>query len=426
MPLQVEYAVVTEKSGSFCDTTKALVQFLSVDSKLSFSTAKDKIMFDQRGTYGFRANSDKIRDTEQRYFLLGFELVDESPTDEAVELFSEMLKAVRSAVSKLTRNIELLRDDITFYYAKKGYELVHRIENKMRNLIMRFMIITLGKDWLKETRAAVRTALDNTKRPTESNALHALDFIHLSDFLFFPYTSPKIGDLHKAIGEATTVEDLAKLKDHIPRSNWKRYFAEIVDCPDDFLESRWKKLYELRCSVAHNALFYKDDYDKLVNLIGDIEPKLDEAIQKIHKVHVPKEELEDVAFPAPVRSPAPDGLRSTDLMEAAANLADLGLTEDQIGTFLLNYINASAPNRDGGIEIIHNSHDGQANGDPPFVLILRNYRDHLDRWNRSLSPWQNYRSHRSATKKHTSPPPPLSVTPEDKPAGDGKTQPPKT
>ncbi|MHC5540301.1 hypothetical protein ACYOEI_18935 [Singulisphaera rosea] len=68
-----------------------------------------------------------------------------------------------------------------------------------------------------------------------------------------------------------------------------------MTCEDGYLKSRWEKLYELRCKVAHNALMGKSDLDDIEKLIGEIKPKLQEAIGKLSKVKVPAEDAEAVA-----------------------------------------------------------------------------------------------------------------------------------
>src|SRR5262249_55881546 len=98
--------------------------------------------------------------------------------------------------------------------------------------------------------------------------------------------------------EVKTPEDAASLQDFIPQSNWKRYFGGLVDCDDSYLDSRWKKLYELRCKVAHNALMTGKDLEDAQKLIAEVKPKLLDAIAKLPRVTVPREGVELVGEPA--------------------------------------------------------------------------------------------------------------------------------
>src|SRR5262249_10379314 len=64
---------------------------------------------------------------------------------------------------------------------------------------------------------------------------------------------------------------------------------------DSFVSRRWAELYELRCKVAHNALVTKLDYERVTELVDELRGRLQEAINKLPQVSVPKDELELVA-----------------------------------------------------------------------------------------------------------------------------------
>jgi uncharacterized protein with HEPN domain len=92
-----------------------------------------------------------------------------------------------------------------------------------------------------------------------------------------------------------TPDDVVALKNFLPESNWQRYFRNIVKCDDTYLKSRWDKLYDLRCKVAHNALMTASDLAQIEKLISEVKPKLLEAIAELSKVSVPSDEVEAVA-----------------------------------------------------------------------------------------------------------------------------------
>lgn len=85
------------------------------------------------------------------------------------------------------------------------------------------------------------------------------------------------------------------LQDYVPRSNWQRYFAILVDCEDQYLKVRWEELYKLRCKIAHNAQFEKSDYERVCELTDEINPKLRDAVEKVTDVVVPQDEKDNVA-----------------------------------------------------------------------------------------------------------------------------------
>jgi hypothetical protein len=81
----------------------------------------------------------------------------------------------------------------------------------------------------------------------------------------------------------------------VPKSNWSRYFAGLVDCDDDYLNKRWAELYDLRCKVAHNAIIARSDLDRITILVGELKSKLEDAIKRLPQVQVPESEIEQVA-----------------------------------------------------------------------------------------------------------------------------------
>ena len=99
------------------------------------------------------------------------------------------------------------------------------------------------------------------------------------------------------ISKAQTLDDLNlnELKEFEVKSNWEKYFSKIVDCTDEYLDKRWKELYELRCLVAHNALLKKEEYDRVFRLSSEIELHLQKAIDNLRKVHVPQADKDKVA-----------------------------------------------------------------------------------------------------------------------------------
>jgi uncharacterized protein YutE (UPF0331/DUF86 family) len=190
---------------------------------------------------------------------------------------------------------ETLWDDISFQYSRLGYELIHRIENLMRKLIANFMLVNVGKGWANETSPdEVKAVFNNSKRKDVINVLHSVDFIHLKDFLLKPYSDKTPHELLEGMRKAATLEQFIAVQGSLPRSNWSRYFSALVDCDDDYLRKRWDELYDLRCKVAHNALVTKTDLDRITLLIGELQGKIESAIQKLPQVRVPVDEVQSV------------------------------------------------------------------------------------------------------------------------------------
>ncbi|MDZ5458605.1 HEPN domain-containing protein [Azohydromonas lata] len=297
MNIEVEYLTIIPKSNSFCDSTEAFGRLLQVDSKITIKNGK--LSYNDEFKTDYAIAGGEVTDKDQRYFQLRLTCsTNESKIDEDVKTFTELLKRIRGAIAKVDQvvNIEVLWDDISALYSKRAYAQIHEIESLMRKLIANFMLVTVGKEWVKEASPSeIQEAISKSKRKDYVNVLHSIDFIHLADFLLRPYSRTPIQELYRTISKSTTQEELLSLKSQVPLSNWERYFSNLVNCEDTFLKKRWEDLYELRCRVAHNALVTAEDLQKITELSSELKTILKEAIDRLPRVSVPNEERELIA-----------------------------------------------------------------------------------------------------------------------------------
>jgi len=295
MAITVEYLAIFRRTDSFCDSASSFTRLLEVDSEIR--APGGDIHFKGERTCGFRLSDGTVATKPQRFFHLYFTWDGDPDTDlEALKRFLALLKKVRGTVVQAGGEIETLWNDLSSHYAEKAYPLIHEIENLMRRLIAHFMLVTVGREWAQETLPkAVQEAVNNSKRKDYLNILHTVDFIHLGDILFRPYSKMTPQELFAKVKAVETVEDAKALQEFVPESNWKRYFATLVACEDGYLKSRWEQLYELRCKVAHNALMTSTDLEEIQKLVGDVKPILQNAIENLSEVTVSPEDAELVA-----------------------------------------------------------------------------------------------------------------------------------
>ncbi|WP_446334608.1 hypothetical protein [Coleofasciculus sp. G1-WW12-02] len=163
------------------------------------------------------------------------------------------------------------------------------------------MITNVGVNWEKETLPKeVKSVIETNKardRKELNNFLYKVDFIHLSDFLFKPYHNQAIDELYNKIKKAKRPEDLSidELNNFIPKSNWQRYFSDLVEYEDSQLQKKWEELYQLRCKVAHNNTITKDEFVKIEFLVRELKKKLQTAVDKLDKIEISEEEKETIA-----------------------------------------------------------------------------------------------------------------------------------
>jgi len=293
--LSVEYLIIMNSRGGFCNSIKSFNSLLCADSDIEIRG--NQVTYNNL-TVGYGVQTDELQEQGQRYFYLKLDCDDKN----RVEDFAALLKAVRTMAQKTNGHLAVMWDDVAFYYATLAYPRVHEIENLLRKLIARFMYTSVGMDWgdttlPKDLRSSMKR--NQRDRQTGTNLLHDTDFVQLADYLFKPYQSPSNGSeiIQEQIGAVSKTEelDIEELKSYLPRSNWTRYFAEIVNCDDGFLDKRWRKLYVLRNLVAHNSMLTKNHYDDLLKLIEEVRKPIREAIDHLDKLVIPEDEKETIA-----------------------------------------------------------------------------------------------------------------------------------
>jgi hypothetical protein len=288
--LKVEYLVIINTNSSFCNSKKAFNSLLSSIDEISIN--KNKLVW-QKIEIDYELQTEEIEKDKQRFFHLKLQCNDLSKVDD----FSDLLRSLRDVLYKASnKQFQTLWDDLTLYYSNKAYPLIHDIENLMRKLITKFMLTNIGLGWEK---GAIPDELKKNSRakPNDSNYLYEVDFIQLSDFLFLNYETVDTKTLFDKIKKISDINEISidDLKEFIPKSNWDRYFANIVDCDNNYLKKRWSALYDFRCKVAHNNTFTKYDYEQTINLIDEIKVKLLKAIDNLDKIQISQEDKEIVA-----------------------------------------------------------------------------------------------------------------------------------
>lgn len=187
--MKLEYLIHVNSEDPFCKTKKAFIDFLKVDSQISISGGQ--ITY-RRGSQGkpivsarFRVEIGTVQSKDELFFLLALELTDENLVDEFAEL-GNRVKEITGRINPNTTVVNTLWDDIGRYYATLAYPLINEIENLMRKLISKFMLVNVGMNWSKESiHNDLFSKIENFKdEALYLNDLFKLDFIQLSEVLF--------------------------------------------------------------------------------------------------------------------------------------------------------------------------------------------------------------------------------------------------
>ncbi|WP_261837252.1 HEPN domain-containing protein [Vibrio ishigakensis] len=296
--MKLEFLVLVKNDDSFCNSKKAFIDFLKVDSLISITGQKLTFKRTQKSkpliTVKFRVETDNIPSNKERYFLI----VLENTKEELVREFSEVgnkIKQICKRINPESTVINVLWDDIGRHYAYLAYPLINDVENVMRKLISKFMLINVGMDWSKETMLPdlAKKIESFEEEDTHLNDLYKLDFINLSHVLFQKKRDITLEELDRVLTKTSFGEDdKAKILKYVPKSNWEKYFSTLLDESSQSLEKKWELLYKLRNKVAHNRFLTRQDFEQVKGLTSQVKEILKVAINKLGEIDLDEEDRE--------------------------------------------------------------------------------------------------------------------------------------
>ncbi|WLP65379.1 HEPN domain-containing protein [Bacillus thuringiensis] len=294
--LRVEYLVIVDTSNSFCASEKAFNNLLRTNSDITLQNGnlKYKNLEVEYKVQTKKLETQEERAENKRFFHVHLKCNEISKVND----FEGLLRVVKGLLYKVSDIQQTLWDDVSFYYSRRAYPLMHEIENLMRKLITKFMLTNVGLGWTKDSiPEEVKNSVRSSKKGETANYLYNVDFIQLANFLFKEYSPLSVESLIEKLKKTTDVNELSldELKDFVPKSNWERYFSNLVECEAEYLNKRWKSLYDLRNQIAHNNILGKKDYEEIVRIIGEVKEKLEKAVKSLDKIHIPNKDKEVVA-----------------------------------------------------------------------------------------------------------------------------------
>lgn len=261
---KIEYLITIKNAGTFCNNKKLFIGFLNSDDQIKVT---NKIISYQKHEIKYNLVEKKNKDSINFELTLFF---NDKFDDTIVLGLTKLLRVNIIKIKQGDTHIKILWDDLSREYSIEAYPIINKIENLMRLLISKFMILNVGIDWfstqIHEDVKKKRKADDkNNNVGRLYDDVFNLDFIDLADVLFKPYRTMKIEEIDSIIEKHTQNEKIpiSRIADIYPRSNWDRHFKNIVDksIDDNFIKKRWEKLYDIRNSIAHNRLISKQELE---------------------------------------------------------------------------------------------------------------------------------------------------------------------
>lgn len=290
--MKSEYLITFDSKDDICTSVDKFKSLLAAHTSISFGK-KEKLSYGGND-FAYQLAQGTLTDSSI-YYDLTIESAD--ATDQ--EAFKNMLKEVRRICSKISgRNIIVLHDGIGESYCHKGYPIIYKTENLMRKLIAKFMAISIGYDWSDaSTPKEVLDSVRSDSKREKTNFLHEIDFIQLSNFLFKQYSktdSSRFIDSLKGKDDEEVIK-VGDIKQYQPFTNWEKFFARKVECDSEYLKSKWEKLYDYRCKIAHCKGLTKLEFDDLAAISNDICEKIQAALDAIGDVHIEAADREELA-----------------------------------------------------------------------------------------------------------------------------------
>ncbi|MGM9535701.1 MAG: hypothetical protein ACI3VR_10630, partial [Intestinibacter sp.] len=315
--MKTEYLISIDNTQNICKDEKSFANLLMInrDIEVSRKTIKYK-----GKTYDYENKKYLSKKSDYIYFHIAItaEITDLSDKvtpkqDEQIRLYEELLSEIKNIVFKVAFKVQTIWDDVSFFYSKLAYPLIYDIENSMRKLITKFMVINVGTNWEKEN---TPEKLQNfSKKNKNEEMLYKFNFSQLSNYLFDEFV---MYDINEFIKEQTqenkddeknaqnqgnvdnqikkdnsnkvfTIEDLQPF---LKKSNWDRLFNGVVEIDGGHLKKKWSELYVYRCKIAHNNQFIRADYNKVREIIDEIKPQIDKAIENLDNVDVSEADSE--------------------------------------------------------------------------------------------------------------------------------------
>ena len=173
----------------------------------------------------------------------------------------------------------------------------------MRVLIVKTMNFFGKENW--ENSELPESIQNEIKENRKHLGVFGTDFSHLSKILFDRTENSNIGNvlaMIMALKENPTQQDIKKIKDKVPKSNWEKYFSSIII--EDDIEAIKKQLYnnntelsnekiietifsdlsDMRNKIAHNNFHIDDDfYEELEIKTKPIINWINNALNKIEQ-----------------------------------------------------------------------------------------------------------------------------------------------
>jgi hypothetical protein len=282
-------SIIKNKNIAF-ETTEKFKHHLMACSGISIDDGKISLN-EGNMAFDFKIREKNLEDSSKFYTIT---VASEDSSDEdVVESLAKLITKIKKFFTEYKNpglEFYVIWNDMSTYYAQKAYPYINTVENTLRNLIFKFMLISVGSENIEKLIPKDMKSTINTRKNDNvfQHILWEMDFIDLIKFLF---KSTRLSDDNKfdAFIKTKKEGDTISYSDLLPfisQSNWQRYFEDKIEIEPKNLEKKWEKLYNFRNKIAHNREFLKSDYENVEKLSEELKMKFEEAIKVIEQEEI--------------------------------------------------------------------------------------------------------------------------------------------
>jgi len=294
-----EYLICIDNKISLFVNEQSIKDFLGLNKRDEFTVEANRIIFENIAVdYSIILNQS----SKERIFNLKIVYKQEDiDNDKHFASCLNLRDKIRETIGYLPKvKICPLWDDLSFKQSKEAYSYIYEVENLMRKLITKFMVINVGTQWAASEKVKTKKT-NNINIGDAPDALYKLDFIELTDILLghnrAKFSDEDVTKVYQKIFKAKTSTelDINELKNVVSLSIWQKYFSDLIHYDHKKLQADWEKLYDLRCKIAHNNFLDKNDYQSISDLTKELKTKLESAIENLEQIKLTEEERESIS-----------------------------------------------------------------------------------------------------------------------------------
>lgn len=168
--MRTELLVSIKKNGLLGTDKEAFKHLIMASGKIKLTK---KYLEYQTAKYIYKLETYSTNNVDVINYLFSFSMDEEKVNfeNQSTLLYSKFQDYIESILRQNSQHVEILWDDLSYECAQKAYPLIYTIENKMRFLITKFMLVNVGTKWenenipsqIKQSKSVSRSEKNNDK-----------------------------------------------------------------------------------------------------------------------------------------------------------------------------------------------------------------------------------------------------------------------